>query len=127
MATEFLDLFGRYLTMPESMAGAFGNIQSLVLEQDKRSLTVEVELNSVLECQEIRFIERSLGNALALDCVSFLPKYSGRLFNEGYLPQLIVRLREQSLPVNGFFEEAECRLEGDILYIDLKNGGLELL
>ena len=127
MATAFLDLFGRYLTMPESMAAALGDIQSLTLEREKRSLVVCVELHDVLERQEIRFLERRIGDALELDAVTFLPRYPGKLFNEAYLPQLIAQLREQSLPVNGFFEGAECRLEETLLSIDLKNGGLELL
>ncbi|MEG2204400.1 MAG: exonuclease domain-containing protein, partial [Oscillospiraceae bacterium] len=127
MSKEFSALFGRFLSMPETLAASMGEIESLCVDREERSLEATVRMNRVVARQELRALERALGEVLELSSISLAPRYDPALFDVGYLSELIGALREQSVPINGFLEGCHAELDNGILTIELKNGGAELM
>ncbi|MEG1773465.1 MAG: hypothetical protein RR320_01280, partial [Oscillospiraceae bacterium] len=111
MSKEFSALFGRFLSMPETLAASMGEIESLCVDREERSLEATVRMNRVVARQELRALERALGEVLELSSISLAPRYDPALFDVGYLSELIGALREQSVPINGFLEGCHAELD----------------
>ncbi len=56
-----------------------------------------------------------------------MPQYPAEELGEAHFPMLIAMLHERHTAVNGNFEGAACRVEGDVFTVSLPNGGREVL
>lgn len=127
MQKDFTVLFGRYLTLSEQLYQALGEVEALRIDREERTLDCTIHMNCIAPRSEFRQLERGLCAALSLREAVLRPRYAPALFGPDYLPELIGALREQSVPVNGFFEGCAARVEGDTLVVELRHGGSDHL
>ncbi len=119
----FAESLGSGLSMPEELARSLGEIEHLEIDRETRSMQLRIRCLRLLAHEEIRFLEKSIRSVFELREAMVSPCYAPEMLTAEYLPELIIRLRDCSLPVNGFFDGSSFSLEGDVLTIRLQNGG----
>lgn len=119
------EFFGAYKGItPDSMAD--GEIKRFAFSKDNTSMAVEVGFKRIIPMADMRAFADSLKLNLGLKEVYIAPKYSPELFSVEAMPSVIEELKRR-LPVNGFFENAEYEIDGQVLKVSLKNGGESIL
>ncbi len=125
---DFMELFGRYITIDEATAGFFGGVERLEIDREARAMRLRLRLNGLVGQRVLQSVRRQITQALRLRELVIQPCYASELLAEAdCLSHLTAMLKEQGLPVNGFFEEAEARLEEGRYVVRLKNGGVQML
>ncbi|MFV0400088.1 MAG: PolC-type DNA polymerase III [Oscillospiraceae bacterium] len=102
-------------------------IQHVRVDKAKGGMELTLSLTQIVPKARLAALAKQLGEAMSLEKCGIIPRYPAELFDETYLPELAHSLREQGVPVNGFFEGAQASLEGDHLKVTLTNGGAKLL
>ncbi len=124
--SSFHEIFGAYLG-PMDLNLARGEITRLRVIKAERTMEVTLFLEDTVSHEALHMAGQKLAEALRLSAAVLLPTYPKEKFSPDYLPELVVRLRQEGALVNGFFEGASARLEGGTLYIALSHGGADLL
>ena len=106
---------------------ARGEITRLRVIKAERTMEVTLFLEETVSHEALHIAGQKLAEVLRLSAAVLLPTYPKEKFGPDYLPELVVRLRQEGALVNGFFEGASARLEGGTLYIALAHGGGDLL
>jgi len=125
MKLRFLDCLGNTLDLSPELAEKLGELTDLEIDRRLRTLRATVRCRALLPHEEQKLLEKLLRTAFELREAHVVPRYETALFSEAVLPALIATLRDESLPVNGFFDDCACALEGDTLTIELRHGGEE--
>ena len=105
---------------------AEGVIRRMVFSRDRTSLAVEVDFSSLVSSDDLHEFAALLKKNLNLRDVYIIPKYPSELFSAEAVPDVIRELKNR-VPVNGFLDNAGFLIDGDVLSIDLKNGGESVL
>ena len=122
----FGEVFGAYI--PEMTRQlAEGTIERLQIRTAQRELIALLRFPSVLEKSTLLAAQKVLRQTLRLDRVLLSPRYPAEAFTADYLPSLAEALRAAEKHINGFFDGATARLEGDTLTITLCHGGYDWL
>lgn len=124
---SFMEIFGGFLASPPGEGILRGEVCGLTVRQEKREMTVRLSLDELQPYSELTQLQRSLCAALQLQEVHICPSYPPKLFTCDYLPEIIARLGNMGVPVNGFFNGCKCDYIGSTLRIYLSHGGRELL
>ena len=125
MEKTVLSFFNAYADLlPESVKS--GVIRRMAFSRDRTSLAVEVDFSSLVSFEDIRAFSEVLRAQLSLREAYVVPKYPPELFTVEAVPALVSELKRR-VPVNGFLDNADFKISGDVLEIDLKNGGVTLL
>ncbi|MFA5658470.1 MAG: PolC-type DNA polymerase III [Oscillospiraceae bacterium] len=123
-------LIGQYLSdyadmIPEKIKA--GRILKITVSNNNTVISVTASFEELQRYDDVRAFENDLKSALCIESVALLCKYTPDLFTVDYFPEIIRRLKSKASMVNGFLDNAEAALSGNILRIELKNGGCELL
>ena len=125
---SFYDLFGIHLTAEEAaLLGENARVMYINMDKTKGVLQITVQLAVIVDKKELQQLAKLLAEKLAINACVIYPKYDPKLFDVAYLPQLAYGLKEQGLPVNGFFDEAQADFDGEVLFITLPQGSVAFL
>lgn len=119
------EFFSAYQNIiPETCAD--GEILRFGFSRDNTSMAIEVRFSTVISMEDLKRFAAGLKSALGISEVYIGPKYAPELFDASAMPAVIEELKRRC-PVNGFFENAEYIVEGEVVRIILKNGGESIL
>lgn len=119
------EFFSAYLNIiPETCAD--GEILRFGFSKDNTSMAIEIKFSRVISLEDLKRFAVGLKSALGISEVYIGPKYAPELFNANAMPAVIEELKRRC-PVNGFFENAEYIIDGEVVRIILKNGGESIL
>ena len=119
------EFFSAYQNIiPETCAD--GEILRFGFSRDNTSMAIEVRFSTIISMEDLKHFAAGLKSALGISEVYIGPKYAPELFSASAMPAVIDELKRRC-PVNGFFENAEYIVEGEVVRIILKNGGESIL
>ena len=124
--TPFAELFGGYITIKDAPLNC-SMVTDCLIDQSARSMTVTLECSSYVKKALLDEAAHGLREQLMLRSVNFLPHYPGDKFCPAACADISDFLKGETCQLNGFLEGAEYALQGDVLTVTLKNGGLETL
>ncbi len=129
MSTNFSQLFGKYLsdTAPFEAILEDGELLRLEVQEKARILSADVRFYHIQQKQTLQQLADAVKESCSLQKFQIHPRYLPTDFDLSYFPQLVWTLKQQMSVVNGYFEDAIPRLEGDHLTIELFHGGAEIL
>ena len=113
----------------EELAAALREVyvQSFRIDEAGKEIHIALTSETLIPHRTIQSFKDCLRQHLNIAKVSAMPVYTGIAFSPEIFPYIIEGLQADFPAVNGFFDNAECRLENDTLTVVLKNGGYELL
>ena len=125
---SFGALFGPYLPL-DSLSGAMaeGIVENMDMHHATRRIVVDVYFASFVSGDELARAEQMLLAPLQLHSAVLRPRYASELFTAERCPALVETLKADNVAVNGTFDDAVYRLDGDVLRITLSHGGLNIL
>ena len=104
-----------------------GELLQVVHSRDKGYMKLFIKFPEIVPQGSIQACADFLKDALSLHAFYLYPKYTPDLFTVEYFPYVVERLKQVSSLINGFLDDCEARLEGDVLYLTLKRGGHDRL
>ena len=111
--------------IPESISS--GEVYRLTYTEDLKHFSIYADFTKLLEYEDILLFERAVREAVRTDSVRLMPHYPAELFCLGYFSTLIGQMKREVSVVNGFLENAETELSGNVLKIKLFHGGSDIL
>lgn len=124
----FENIFGTYLADRQLLAAFAGTqVESLQLSRTNRWMSATLVCGRFIEMERIDAAEKALSAALSLRGVELTPQYPADSLTEACFPTIVAFLRRRSAAVNGTFDDAVCRIEGERMTISLRHGGLNIL
>lgn len=125
---KFLNLFGNYIK-DKNLIGLIEDSEILFLEIDKfkKEMIATVKFNNLLSYSQVKACENLLCKNIKLNRFKILPKYSPEKFSDSYFDDIVEFLKSYASVVNGYFNGAKCVYNDNVLEINLKNGGQDIL
>lgn len=120
---EFLKEFN--IDIPENISR--GSIFKITYTGDLRSVSFHLKFSELIDFESTLNFENSLRAGFAIERVNILCYYPSELFSVEYFDVLKSKLKRKLSTVNGFLDDCAVTLEGNVINIELKNGGYELL
>lgn len=106
---------------------ADGILSKLNINKAARSITLEVNFDGLVERNALFDAERKIAGVLNVSNAVINPHFSKELFTADYFSQLYIAVRREVPSINGTLNNAEVKLDGNVLSINLMNGGKSLL
>ena len=124
----FEAVFGPYIAQGGWRAAfADAEVEGIDLNKSGRWMKAEIRFPRFVDYETVAAAENALAAALSLRHVDFAPRFPGESLCEACFPSLVELLRRRSAAVNGTFDGAACRLEGETLTVTLSHGGRNIL
>ncbi len=124
MAATLSELF--FGAVSEPMV-ASGEVRGLEIDKKERIIRLEALYYELIPLKAIERAQEELREFYKIKSVRISPVFPAELLNNEYLSALCEMLRDKMAVVNGFLDETKYSYEGNILVIELKYGGKELL
>lgn len=124
---RFLALFGDYIEEHIRQNLSDGQVLSVVIEREARTLDVEVDFDAVFPEETLEAAQRSIRTLMRLQAVTIEPYFPKEAFSEAYFPHMVRALRRENAAANGFLNDATARLEENVFTITLTHGGADIL
>ncbi len=124
----FSQVFGAYIS-DKALLAAFGEAQTERVEVSKsrRWMSARVVFDRFVDSETLFAAEKALSAALSLSTVELSPRYPADSLTEACFGTVVALLRRRNAAVNGTFDGAACRIEGERLVVTLRHGGLNIL
>ncbi len=128
MQNSFRTIFGSYIDN-ESLLKDLEQGEILVLDiyKEKGVAAAQVKFPSPVTFLALHAAEEKIRDTLHIKRVILQPKYAPDQFTPEYFPTLVQFLKQQASVVNGFFDGATAAFADNILTVELKNGGLDII
>ena len=123
----FRDYFGAFVENYQLSCLGEGEITRLAVKKEERELLVVLSLSELVPSSEFTGAENSIKDKMGLKKVTIRPRYISDLFETAYFDSIIDYVRKKNSAANGFFDDADVELDGGVLRVDLKKGGLDVL
>lgn len=104
-----------------------GRIYKLTYSENLKHFSFFAEFKNIVPYKDISAFDNAVAKAIEAESVRLNPRYSRELFDLNCMNGLIEMLKRDVSVVNGFLNDAEMALKDDILQIELKHGGLDIL
>lgn len=104
-----------------------GEVLSIVHKNEENSLIIQLELPKRIPYAMLAEASAAVRHALNADRAEIYPKYDPSEFGTDGVWDIIEHLKHAGEPVNGYFDEAELRIDGETVEIELKYGGGKIL
>ena len=106
---------------------ASGILSKLNINKTARSVTLDVNFDGLVERNALFEAERKIAGVLNVSAAVIRPHFRKDLFTADYFSQLYLAIKREVPSVNGTLNNAEVKLEDNVLSINLLNGGKSLL
>lgn len=130
MAKTFLEIFNKYKPSPDD-AELLESASDIRIQADRenRMMKVYASFPSVIRKQRLFRIEQEMIAAYGLNRVTIFPSYPSELFDESYIPDLIIQTEEIGIVAKGFFSRYRAHLSAGELMIEIpfSKDGVSLL
>ncbi|MDD4699035.1 MAG: PolC-type DNA polymerase III [Oscillospiraceae bacterium] len=125
-SAKIKDIFGG---ITDSVQNNFsdGLVLCCNIELKSRNLVMSCSFSSYVTCDSLLDAKNKLCNGLSLSKVSITERYPAEAFNIKAAEDIVSEIRRQNAVLNGFFNNAEYRIQNNELIITLKFGGYELI
>lgn len=124
---RFLTLFGDYIEEHIRQDLPDGQVLSVVIEREARTLEMEVAFDAVFSEEALESVQRSIRTLLRMQSVALVPHFPQAAFSAAYFPHMVRALRRENAAANGFLNDAVARLEEGVFTITLTHGGADIL
>ena len=130
---SFSALFGEYLPPDGAWCAlAAGTVEGMTLHRGSRRLTLTVALPAFVPAKVLFAAEREIAAAVAVDGVLLRPRFPQEALEDAgaageIFSSLVQHLKRENVAVNGTFDDAEFRLQEDVLTIEFRHGGINIL
>lgn len=104
-----------------------GEIIKIVHTANLTSFSIYASFKTLQKSEDVYIFEKNMGERLGIENFSLMCKYTPDMFSVEYFPELILKLKKKFPVVNGFLDNANAEFKDEILTIELKNGGYDLL
>ena len=123
---KLIDLFSGYEELiPKELEDA--KVLKLTFFEIDGSLELVAAFKNVIHIDNKEMFEGRMAQALRIKRVTLKPKYTPDMLTPEAMPLVFGYLRSKFPFVNGFFDNCDCSIEGDLLNIELKIGGFSIL
>ena len=123
---KLIEFFSEYNDcIPKKMKDS--KLIKIAISENKLNIDVTVAFTKLQSYTDINTFNLNIKNALCIESVNLLCKYTPDMFSIDYFQTLIQKLKLRVGVVNGFLDNAECKYENNSLEIILKNGGYKLM
>lgn len=116
-----------FRTLEFDSSVADGEVLSILHKNKNNSLIFQLALKSRVPYSVLSETADKIRNCLNSGVVSIYPKYSPELFSVDGVWDIINVLRSEGENINGYFDDAEIRINGDKVEIELKYIGAQIL
>ena len=123
----FQDYFSEYVDNFQLSSLGNREIKRFAVKRKERELTIVLSLEELVDYSVFKSAEESIKENMALKKVSIKPRYVSGLFEPSYLPSVVEFVKKNNPAANGFFDGADADLNNDVLKVNLKKGGREIL
>lgn len=104
-----------------------GKLASLEIDRSTETVKMHIVFDGFFPYCEIKKLAASLEKVLNISRIEICPVFPKESFSPDVLASLIERIKEEDASMNGTFREASATYSGEVLSIELKHGGYELL
>ena len=104
-----------------------GELDSCDINMEERSMTVAVRFEEFVPHSVIADMQREVVSALKLKGISLSYSFTSESLSESACKDMAEELRFKNPMVNGFLNNADYSINGDVVTVELKNGGLSSL
>ncbi|HOV41450.1 MAG TPA: hypothetical protein PLM59_06625, partial [Oscillospiraceae bacterium] len=104
-----------------------GEIIKIVHTANLTSFSIYASFKTLQKSEDVYIFEKNMGERLGIENFSLMCKYTPDMFSIEYFSELILKLKRKFPVVNGFLDNANAEFRDEILTIELKNGGYDLL
>ena len=123
---NFKEFFASFdYKIPRSMEN--GRILKMTLSSNKSDLNIVVSFSEYVKYDEVEEFCRFMSSQPGIHKFSVQCKYSPDMLREEYFTEIFKFFKDRFALVNGFFHDAEAKINGDDVVIKLKHGGYKLL
>lgn len=120
------ELLSQYVhNIPDSVGN--GEVLCLTHTSDMKTICITARFTELIEASSVITFEDNCAPALSLDRLRLECRYTPDMFDISHYMSLIDLLRREIAVVNGFLDGSEPVFEENILTINLKNGGRDIL
>ncbi|MGN0656921.1 MAG: PolC-type DNA polymerase III [Ruminiclostridium sp.] len=124
MAPTLKELFTD-ISFDEQLAN--GTVLTVLHKKNDNSLIFQLQLSENVPFSVIYDAADAIKNALDAGKINIYPKYPSNIFTGERIFDIVDFLRREGEGINGYFDDAEVRLEGGSCEITLKYGGASIL
>ncbi|MGN0576982.1 MAG: PolC-type DNA polymerase III [Ruminiclostridium sp.] len=106
---------------------AKGTVLTVLHKKNDNSLIFQLQLSEAVPFSVIYDAADAIKNALDAGKINIYPKYPSDIFTGERIFDIVDFLRREGEGINGYFDDAEVRLDGGNCEITLKYGGASIL
>jgi len=111
-----------------SAAVASGQIEKMDIDQQIRTLSMQILFYDLVERRDLFLLEKALvQSSLGLHKATLMPRFPKERFSEAYISEMLYELKRRDASLIGCLKDAQCRLCAEKLHITLMHGGFALL
>ena len=122
---NYLKNFFRTIEFDSSVA--YGELLSILHKKKTNSLIFQLGLKERVPYDILNDTAEKIKSCLNSGNVSIYPKYAPELFDSDGVWDIINVLRNEGENINGYFEDAQVRVDGDKVEIELRHIGANML
>lgn len=111
--------------IPESMRN--GSLFKITYSENLRKFSLYVHFDNIIKASDIINTEKTLAGSIDAELIRIKPRYDKSIFSCESVPELLQFLKRYVPLVNGFLDDADFSINGEIINIVLKHGGLDML
>ncbi len=121
----------RYAPQNDSERNIFDNsvVSSMNVDKDRKWLMITIASDVLFRKKDIYALEQNVRMAYGLNTVEIYTEYPSSMYNDDYIPELLIEASRRGELINGFFDHYEIRYDDESITfaIPFNEGALRIL
>ena len=127
MNKKVIDVFGNVLNSEIKEIFKDVILSYCGINRENRYLKCEAVSNQYIHASQIEELRKQIKTGMDLNAISFEIVYQDIELKNEYFADIFSAIKLKFAGLNGFFNDAEFNFENNVLTIELKHGGIEIL